>query len=157
MKYFDIRFGMYPIGESCSKLKYKPDIADRVMEVLAILARLSACVVAILLYIENGKLESRIWFDLILSLFLLFLLFTGAYAPANKIYYPVKITKNNVVFQYKLVIRTIRLMNILLGIFFFLNILSYIYLWAMFGRLILPFIMLLSISVYYVIAIIKRI
>ena len=67
-------------------------------------------------------------------------------------YFPVRIGKHNVVKQYILVIKLIRIFNIFLTMFMVAGILSDYYKWAAILKVISLIICVLSIGVYYILA-----
>ena len=136
-------------------LKYinHPSIADRILEGTAALCLLSGIGIVCWNYFHTDLLSDYGVYGIFISIVVFALLFGGAYAPVRCINFPVRIGKNiNVVKQYILVIKLIRIFNIFLTMFMVAGILSDYYKWVAILKVISLIICVLSIGVYYILA-----
>ena len=136
---FTINLGPFS-GKNAPEIHYHPSIADRILEGTAALCLLSD------LLSDYGV------YGIFISIVVFALLFGGAYAPVRCINFPVRIEKHNVVKQYILVIKLIRIFNIFLTMFMVAGILSDYYKWVAILKVISLIICVLSIGVYYILA-----
>ena len=89
----------------------------------------------------------------LINLLVCLLVFTCPYTPVEYIRFPVRISRQNIVKQYVMALRLMRIVNILICLMLVFNALSINYPWANPAIGISVTAMLLSIMVYYIFAI----
>ena len=113
---FTINLGPFS-GKNAPEIHYHPSIADRILEGTAALCLLSGIGIVCWNYFHTDLLSDYGVYGIFISIVVFALLFGGAYAPVRCINFPVRIGKHNVVKQYILVIKLIRIFNIFLTMF----------------------------------------
>lgn len=148
---FTINLGPFS-GKNAPEIHYHPSIADRILEGTAALFLLSGIGIVCWNYFHTDLLSDYGVYGIFISIVVFALLFGGAYAPVRCINFPVRIGKHNVVKQYILVTKLIRIFNIFLTMFMVAGILSDYYKWVTILKVISLIICVLSIGVYYILA-----
>lgn len=148
---FTINLGPFS-RKNAPQIHYHPSVADRILEGAAAICLLSGIGIICWNYFHTDILSNYGVYGIVISIVVFALLFEGAYAPVRCINFPVRIGKHNVVKQYILVIKLIRIFNLFFTIFMVANILSDYYSWAAILRIISLIIWILSITAYYILA-----
>lgn len=148
---FTINLGPFS-GKNAPQIHYHPSVTDRILEGAAAICLLSGIGIICWNYFHTDILSNYGVYGIFISIVVFALLFEGAYAPVRCINFPVRIGKHNVVKQYILVIKLIRIFNLFFTIFMVANILSDYYSWAAILRIISLIIWILSITAYYILA-----
>lgn len=148
---FTINLGPFS-GKNAPEIHYHPSITDRILEGTAALCLLSGIGIVCWNYFHTDILSDYGVYGIFISIVVFALLFGGAYAPVRCINFPVRIGKHNVVKQYILVTKLIRIFNIFLTMFMVAGILSDYYKWVAILKVISLIICVLSIGVYYILA-----
>lgn len=148
---FTINLGPFS-GKNAPQIHYHPSVTDRILEGAAALCLLSGIGIICWNYFHTDILSNYGVYGIVISIVVFDLLFSGAYAPVRCINFPVRIRKHNVVKQYILVIKLIRIFNLFFTMFVVAGILSDYYSWAAILRIISLIIWILSITAYYILA-----
>lgn len=109
-----INLGPYS-GADMQNIYIRGTWADRILEAIAVLLSISMWVLAIL---WSGKTPGnpRDWFAIAIgSTVITGLLFWSAYAPIRFIRFPVRLTKQNVWWQYRIATKYVRVVNIIIN------------------------------------------
>lgn len=113
-----INLGPYS-GKNCPNVRYQPGVIDRLLEVLALLVQLALWGGSYWIYNQIGSPQSSgIWMLCGVSAFTFILLGACAYGSVGLFNFPVRVDKRNVAVQYLLAVRFLRILNVLLGLFF---------------------------------------
>lgn len=148
--FFNINFGPYSAEGQDVNINYHPSLSDRVLEAVSALMVIAGCVY----FVANDGFESKdMLIGFLVNLLVCLLMFTSAYAPVQYIRFPVKISRHNIVKQYVIALRFIRIVNIFICLSFVFNALSVNFPWANPAIGIAVAAMLFSIMVYYIFAI----
>lgn len=148
---FTINLGPFS-GKNAPEIHYHPSIADRILEGTAVLCLFSGIGIVCWNYFHADNLSDYEVYGIFISVLVFALLFGGAYAPIRCFNFPVRIGKHNVVKQYILVTKLIRIFNLFFTMFMVASILSEYYTWAAILRVILLIICILSMVTYYILA-----
>ena len=105
-------------------------------------------------FVANSGFENKDTLaGFLINLLVCLLIFTCPYAPVEYIRFPVRISRQNIVKQYIMALRLMRIVNIFISLMLVFNALSINYPWANPVIGISVTAMLLSIMVYYIFAI----
>ena len=124
IRFFNINLGPYSVQGQDINIKYHPSLIDRVFEVISALMVIAGCVY----FVVNSGFE-------------------------NNNMLPVRISRQNIVKQYIMALRLMRVVNIFISLMLVFNALSINFPWASPAIGISVTAMLLSIMVYYIFAI----
>ena len=150
IRFFNINLGPYSAEEQDVKINYHPSVFDRVLEAVSALMVIAGC---IYLVANDGFENKDMLIGFLVNLLVCFLVFTSAYAPVQYIRFPVRISGRNIVKQYVMALRLMRIVNIFICLMLVSNALSINFPWANPAIGIAVTAMLLSIMVYYIFAI----
>ena len=150
IRFFNINFGPYSVQDQDINIKYHPSLVDRVLEVISALMVIAGCVY----FVANSGFEDKdLLTGFLINLLVCLLVFTCPYTPVEYIRFPVRISRQNIVKQYIIALRLMRIVNIFICLLLVFNALSINYPWANPVIGISVAAMLLSIMVYYIFAI----
>lgn len=148
--FFNINLGPYSAQDQDINIKYHPSLIDRVFEVISALMVIAGCIY----FVANSGFENKDTLaGFLINLLVCLLIFTCPYAPVEYIRFPVGISRQNIVKQYIMALRLMRIVNIFISLMLVFNALSINYPWANPVIGISVTAMLLSIMVYYIFAI----
>ena len=148
--FFNINLGPYSVHDQDIKIKYHPSLIDRVFEAVSALMVIAGCIY----FVANSGFENKDTLaGFLINLLVCLLIFTCPYAPVEYIRFPVGISRQNIVKQYIMALRLMRIVNIFISLMLVFNALSINYPWANPVIGISVTAMLLSIMVYYIFAI----
>lgn len=150
IRFFNINLGPYSAEGQDINIKYHPSLIDRVFEVISALMVIVGCIYVV----ANDGFENKdMLIGFLVNLLVCLLMFTSAYAPVQYIRFPVRISGRNIVKQYVMALRLMRIVNIFICLMLVFNALSINFPWANLAIGISVAAMLLSIMVYYIFAI----
>lgn len=150
IRFFNINLGPYSAQGQDINIKYHPSLIDRVFEVISALMVIAGCVY----FVANDGFENKdMLIGFLMNFLVCLLMFTSAYAPVQYIRFPVKISGRNIVKQYVMALRLMRIVNIFICLMLVFNALSINFHWANPAIGIAVTAMLLSIMAYYIFAI----
>lgn len=148
--FFNINLGPYSVQGQDINIKYHPSLIDRVFEAVSALMVIAGCIY----FVANSGFENKDTLaGFLINLLVCLLIFTCPYAPVEYIRFPVRISRQNIVKQYIMALRLMRVVNIFISLMLVFNALSINYPWANPAIGISVAAMLLSILVYYIFAI----
>ena len=148
--FFNINLGPYSAQDQDINIKYHPSLIDRVFEAVSALTVIAGCIY----FVANSGFENKDTLaGFLINLLVCLLIFTCPYVPVEYIRFPVRISRQNIVKQYVMALRLMRIVNILICLMLVFNALSINYPWANPAIGISVTAMLLSIMVYYIFAI----
>ena len=148
--FFNINLGPYSAQDQDINIKYHPSLIDRVFEAVSALMVIAGCIY----FVANSGFENKDTLaGFLINLLVCLLVFTCPYTPVEYIRFPVRISRQNIVKQYVMALRLMRIVNILICLMLVFNALSINYPWANPAIGISVTAMLLSIMVYYIFAI----
>ena len=150
IRFFNIKLGPYsPEGQDVN-INYHPSVFDRGLEAVSSLMVIAGCIYIV----ANDGFENKdMLIGFLVNLLVCLLMFTSAYAPVQYIRFPVRISGRNIVKQYVMALRLMRIVNIFICLMLVFNALSINFPWANPAIGISVAAMLLSIMVYYIFAI----
>lgn len=150
IRFFNINLGPYSVQGQDINIKYHPSLIDRVFEAVSALMVIAGCIY----FVANSGFENKDTLaGFLINLLVCLLIFTCPYAPVEYIRFPVRISRQNIVKQYIMALRLMRIVNIFISLMLVFNALSINYPWANPVIGISVTAMLLSIMVYYIFAI----
>lgn len=150
IRFFNINLGPYSVQGQDINIKYHPSLIDRVFEAVSALMVIAGCIY----FVANSGFENKDTLaGFLINLLVCLLVFTCPYTPVEYIRFPVRISRQNIVKQYVMALRLMRIVNILICLMLVFNALSINYPWANPAIGISVTAMLLSIMVYYIFAI----
>ena len=150
IRFFNINLGPYSVHDQDINIKYHPSLIDRVFEAVSALMVIAGCIY----FVANSGFENKDTLaGFLINLLVCLLVFTCPYTPVEYIRFPVRISRQNIVKQYVMALRLMRIVNILICLMLVFNALSINYPWANPAIGISVTAMLLSIMVYYIFAI----
>ncbi|WP_300792530.1 hypothetical protein [uncultured Bacteroides sp.] len=150
IRFFNINLGPYSVQGQDINIKYHPSLIDRVFEAVSALMVIAGCIY----FVANSGFENKDTLaGFLINLLVCLLIFTCPYAPVEYIRFPVRISRQNIVKQYIMALRLMRIVNIFICLLLVFNALSINYPWANPAIGISVAAMLLSILVYYIFAI----
>ncbi len=150
IRFFNINLGPYSAEGQDINIKYHPSLIDRVFEVISALMVIVGCIYVV----ANDGFENKdMLIGFLVNLLVCLLMFTSAYVPVQYIRFPVRISGRNIVKQYVMALRLMRIVNIFICLMLVFNALSINFPWANLAIGISVAAMLLSIMVYYIFAI----
>ena len=148
--FFNINLGPYSAQDQDINIKYHPSLIDRVFEAVSALMVIAGCIY----FVANSGFENKDTLaGFLVNLIVCLLVFTCPYTPVEYIRFPVRISRQNIVKQYIMALRLMRIVNIFICLLLVFNALSINYPWANPVIGISVAAMLLSIMVYYIFAI----
>ena len=148
--FFNINLGPYSVHDQDINIKYHPSLIDRVFEAVSVLMVIAGCIY----FVANSGFENKDTLaGFLINLLVCLLVFTCLYAPVEYIRFPVRISRQNIVKQYIMALRLMRVVNIFISLMLVFNALSINFPWASPAIGISVTAMLLSIMVYYIFAI----
>ena len=148
--FFNINLGPYSVHDQDINIKYHPSLIDRVFEAVSALMVIAGCIY----FVANSGFENKDTLaGFLINLLVCLLVFTCPYTPVEYIRFPVRISRQNIVKQYIMALRLMRIVNIFICLLLVFNALSINYPWANPAIGISVAAMLLSILVYYIFAI----
>lgn len=148
--FFNINLGPYSAQDQDINIKYHPSLIDRVFEAVSALMVIAGCIY----FVANSGFENKDTLaGFLINLLVCLLIFTCPYAPVEYIRFPVGISRQNIVKQYIMALRLMRVVNIFISLMLVFNALSITFPWANPAIGISVTAMLLSIMVYYIFAI----
>ena len=150
IRFFNINLGPYSAEGQDVNINYHPSVFDRVLEAVSALMVIAGC---IYLVANDGFENKDMLIGFLVNLLVCLLMFTSAYAPVQYIRFPVRISGRNIVKQYVMALRLMRIVNIFICLMLVFNALSINFPWANLAIGISVAAMLLSIMVYYIFAI----
>ncbi len=150
IRFFNINLGPYSAEEQDINIKYHPSLIDRVFEVISALMVIVGCIYVVA---NDGFENKNMLIGFLVNLLVCLLMFTSAYVPVQYIRFPVRISGRNIVKQYVMALRLMRIVNIFICLMLVFNALSINFPWANLAIGISVAAMLLSIMVYYIFAI----
>lgn len=113
-----LNLGLYS-GKDCPDVRFRPRLLDRVLEGIALLVVLATWACIGWLYLRRGgDLASEVWLTGGSALVGCLLVGGCAYLPVRFINFPVRVGRRNVGIQYLLVVRFVRVLNIVLSLLF---------------------------------------
>ena len=148
--FFNINLGPYSAQDQDINIKYHPSLIDRVFEVISALMVIAGCIYFV---VKDGFENNDMLIGFLVNLLVCLLMFTSAYASVQYIRFPVRISRQNIVKQYIMALRLMRIVNIFICLMLVFNALSINFPWANLAIGISVAAMLLSIMVYYIFAI----
>lgn len=140
-------------GKNCPNVRYQPSVVDRIFEGAALLALLGTLSSIYWFHVRSGEEISReLWIMGGISILTFVILAISAYVPVRLINFPVRVSERNIVVQYLLAVRFVRVINVILSIAFFFRVFVNYYewasfLWGAFFLLLIP-----AFIVYYILA-----
>ena len=150
IRFFNINLGPYSVHDQDINIKYHPSLIDRVFEAVSALMVIAGCIY----FVANSGFENKDTLTgFLINLLVCLLVFTCPYTPVEYIRFPVRISRQNIVKQYIMALRLMRIVNIFICLLLVFNALSINYPWANPVIGISVAAMLLSIMVYYIFAI----
>lgn len=150
IRFFNINLGLYSAQGQDINIKYHPSLIDRVFEVVSALMVIAGCIY----FVANSVFENKdLLTGFLVNLLVCLLVFTCPYTPVEYIRFPVRISRQNIVKQYIMALRLMRIVNIFISLLLVFNALSVNFSWANPAIGISVAAMLLSIMVYYIFAI----
>ena len=150
IRFFHINLGPYSVQDQDINIKYHPSLIDRVFEAVSALMVIAGCIY----FVANSGFENKDTLaGFLINLLVCLLVFTCPYTPVEYIRFPVRISRQNIVKQYIMALRLMRIVNIFISLMLVFNALSINYPWANPVIGISVTAMLLSIMVYYIFAI----
>ena len=150
IRFFNINLGPYSVQDQDINIKYHPSLIDRVFEAVSALMVIAGCIY----FVANSGFENKDTLaGFLINLLVCLLVFTCPYTPVEYIRFPVRISRQNIVKQYIMALRLMRIVNIFICLLLVFNALSINYPWANPAIGISVAAMLLSILVYYIFAI----
>lgn len=150
IRFFNINLGPYSAERQDVNINYHPSVIDRVLEAVSALMVIAGC---IYLVANDGFENKDMLIGFLVNLLVCLLMFTSTYAPVQYIRFPVRISGRNIVKQYVMALRLMRIVNIFICLMLVFNALSINFPWANPAIGISVAAMLLSIMVYYIFAI----
>ena len=115
-------------------VRFHPSFIDHVLEGVAFLPVLANWIYILYRYrMSGGDLPSDLYLSGGTALFLFILLGVGGYLPSRFINFPFRVRAHNLVVQYILVLRLIRVVNIIICLQFLFATLSTYHDWANVG------------------------
>ena len=150
LRFFNINLGPYSAEGQDVNINYHPSVFDRVLEAVSALMVIAGC---IYLVANDGFENKDMLIGFLVNLLVCLLMFISAYAPVQYIRFPVRISGRNIVKQYVMALRLMRIVNIFICLMLVFNALSVNFSWANPAIGIVVTAMLLSIMVYYIFAI----
>lgn len=118
-----INLGPYS-GKNCPNVHYQPRVVDRALEVAALLIVLAIWGCIYWLYTQEGvSNSSRMWILGGMSVLGFIISALSSYAPVRMINFPVSVNEQNIGIQYLLAVRFLRVLNIILELFFLSSLL----------------------------------
>lgn len=134
-------------------IRFHPSLIDHLLEGLAFLPVLANWIYIFYHYrLSRGDLPSDLYTSGGTALFLFLLLGIGGYSPVRFINFPFRVGPHNIVYQYVLALRLIRVMNILLCLMIFFITLSVQYAWANVCSSVCFCLLVIAFAVYMVLA-----
>lgn len=125
-----INLGTYS-GKNCPNVHLKIGIIDRILEGLALFVQLALWGCIYWIYTKKGSaFSSETWVMGGLSTFTFILLGACSYGPVRIFNFPVRVSERNVAVQYLLAVRFVRILNVLLGVFFLTTVFMEYYKWT---------------------------
>ena len=150
IRFFNINLGAYSAEGQDVNINYYPSVFDRVFEVISALMVIAGCVY----FVANSGFENNnMLTGFLVNLIVCLLVFTCPYTPVEYIRFPVRISRQNIVKQYIMALRLMRIVNIFICLMLVFNALSINFPWANPAIGIAVTAMLLSIMAYYIFAI----
>ena len=150
IRFFNINLGPYSAEGQDVNINYHPSVFDRVFEVISALMVIAGCVY----FVANSGFENNNMLTCFLvNLIVCLLVFTCPYTPVEYIRFPVRISRQNIVKQYIMALRLMRIVNIFICLMLVFNALSINFPWANPAIGIAVTATLLSIMAYYIFAI----
>ena len=150
IRFFNINLGPYSVHDQDINIKYHPSLIDRVFEAVSALMVIAGCIY----FVANSGFENKDTLaGFLINLLVCLLVFTCPYTPVEYIRFPVRISRQNIVKQYVMALRLMRIVNIIISLMLVFNALSINFPWANPAIGISVTAMLLSIMVYYIFAI----
>lgn len=150
IRFFNINLGPHSVQDQDINIIYHPSLIDRVFEAVSVLMVIVGCVY----FVINGGFENKdLLTGFLINLLVCLLVFTCPYTPVEYIRFPVRISRQNIVKQYIIALRLMRIVNIFISLMLVFNALSINFPWANPAIGISVTAMLLSIMVYYIFAI----
>lgn len=147
-----INLGIYS-GKNAPEVRFTPTVLDRILEAAALLVQFATWGGIYWLSVRTEEpLSSDVWMTGGSSLFCFLLIGISAYLPIRYFNFPVRVDARNVAVQYLLAVRLGRVLNVWVGLTFFLALFREYYEFAKVG---LPLSLLLLVPVllgYYVLA-----
>ncbi len=109
-----LNLGFYS-GRNMPNIRLTPTMADRIMELLALLLLIGGWVFAFVTHVKGGiEFSKDLWISLGINTFA-FLLAAGiAYIPIRFVNFPVRVHEGNMVVQYRYATRFCRVLNIVI-------------------------------------------
>ena len=112
-------------------VRFRPVLLDRLLEVAALLPLLANAIYVLSQYRRLGDAFPDDHYASLISAVAVFLLLFGAgYLPLRFVNFPFRVGPHNVVRQYLLALRLVRVLNIVLELMFLFTTLSVLHPWA---------------------------
>ncbi|MCD8167351.1 MAG: hypothetical protein LUE93_15320 [Bacteroides sp.] len=112
-----LNLGSYP-GKKAPAIRLIPTRTDRVLELIAVLLWLAACVLILIPFFRGEVSDPMQWiFFILISTGLFALCFWMGYLPIRLINFPVPVHEGNVGYQYLYATRFGRVLNIILQLY----------------------------------------
>ena len=105
---FNINLGPYSAEGQDVNINYHPSVFDRVLEAVSALMVIAGC---IYLVANDGFENKDMLIGFLVNFLVCLLMFTSAYAPVQYIRFPVRISGRNIVKQYVMALRLMRIVN----------------------------------------------
>lgn len=110
-----VNLGNYKGGKDLPDVRYHPSVADRVLEGLALLPVLALWGYVLARHLRGGEVGAEYYVSGILAAGCYVLLFVSSRCSVRHINFPFRVHRGNVVRQYVLVLRLVRVLNVLTG------------------------------------------
>lgn len=134
-------------------VRFRPSLIDHVLEGVAFLSVLANWIYILYRYrMSGGDLPSDLYLSGGTALFLFILLGVGGYLPSRFINFPFRVRAHNLVVQYILALRLIRVVNIIICLQFLFATLSTYHDWANVGFSVCVCLLLAALAGYMVLA-----
>lgn len=134
-------------------IRFHPSLIDHLLEGLAFLPVLANWIYIFYHYrLSGGDLPSDLYTSGGTALFLFILMGAGGYLPSRFINFPFRVGPHNLVVQYVLALRLLRVVNVIICTQFFFATLSIYHPWAYAGVAVCVLLLVVTFVVYMVLA-----
>ena len=108
IRFFNINLGPYSVQDQDINIKYHPSLIDRVFEAVSALMVIAGCIY----FVANSGFENKDTLaGFLINLLVCLLVFTCPYTPVEYIRFPVRISRQNIVKQYIMALRLMRIVH----------------------------------------------
>lgn len=134
------------------KIKYRPGLPARLMEIAVVLLLVAAWVFVGVNYERGSESSSAMLITVLCGWVGIIALMGIAYMPSDFYNLPFRLTPANIAVQYALAVRLIRILNVILACIYLFSVVACLHEWALTVVLALVGLMVLALIVYFVLA-----